>query len=100
MIIEQINLKGETALGIKVEMNNAPLILIKVRKGFIMCGYLNIEAASSLGDIAGRIRGVKDFKDLLDGKVVEVTEGARKLGLMPGITGREFLERLGDINEQ
>jgi len=32
--------------------------------------------------------------------VVEVTEGARKLGLMPGITGREFLERLGDINDQ
>jgi len=96
MIIEQIELKNGTALGVKMDMGNAPLILIKAKRGFIMCGYLNIEAASSLGDVAGRIRGVKDFKDLLEGKVVEVTEKAKNLGILPGITGREFLERLGD----
>ncbi|MEM4395976.1 MAG: DUF1805 domain-containing protein, partial [Thermoplasmata archaeon] len=99
MIIEQIELKNETFLGIKIDMGNAPLILIKGKKGFIMCGYLNIEASSTLGDIAGKIKGVKDFKDMLESKVVEVTEKAKKFGLNPGITGKEFLERLGDINE-
>ncbi len=99
MIIEQIPLKKETALGIKIDLGKAPLLLIKVKKGYIMCGYLNIEAANSLGDIAGRIRGVKNFEEMLQSRVVEVTENAIKLGLNPGITGSEFLERLGDYNE-
>lgn len=99
MIIDQIELKNETALGIKIDMGNAPLILIKVKRGFIMCGYLNIDAASSMGDVAGRVKGVKDFSDILSSRVVEVTEKAKSLGLTPGITGREFLEKLGDIDD-
>jgi len=97
MIIEQIPLKKETALGIKIQLGKAPLILIKARNGYIMCGYLNMDAANRLGDIAGKISGVNDFKEMLEKEVIEISEKAKEMGIKPGITGGEFLERIGDI---
>jgi len=97
MIIEQIPLKKETALGIKLQLGKAPLILIKARNGYIMCGYLNMDAANRLGDIAGKISGVNDFKEMLEKEVIEISEKAKEMGIKPGITGGEFLERIGDI---
>ena len=57
MIVEQIELKKGTALGVRVELYKAPLLLIKGKKGFLMCGYLNIKAAEKLGDAAARVTG-------------------------------------------
>ncbi len=97
MIIEQIPLKKETALGIKIQLGKTPLILIKARNGYIMCGYLNMDAANRLGDIAGKISGVNDFKEMLEKEVIEISEKAKEMGIKPGITGGEFLEKIGDV---
>lgn len=42
MIIEQILLENGTAIGLKFDMGNAPLLVIKADKGFVMCGYLDL----------------------------------------------------------
>jgi uncharacterized protein YunC (DUF1805 family) len=94
MIIEQIKLKNQTGIGIKLELNNAPLLIIKVEKGYLMCGYLNINASSKVGDIAARVTGVKSFEDMLNAKVSELSELAHKMGFKEGITGLEFLNSL------
>ncbi|MDP8011450.1 MAG: YunC family protein [Thermoplasmata archaeon] len=99
MIIEQIPLKNEVALGIKIQLDKAPLILIRAKNGYIMCGYLNMDSANKLGDIAGKITGVNDFQEMLEKKVIEISEKAKELGIEPGITGREFLDKIGDIYE-
>ncbi|MGC8651535.1 MAG: YunC family protein [Minisyncoccia bacterium] len=96
MIIEQIHLKKETAIGIKLPMGKAPLIIIKVQNGFIMCGYLNIDATNKLGDIAGKISGVNDFQDMLEKPVIEISEKAKELGLKAGMSGEEFLNKIGE----
>lgn len=94
MLIEEIQLESGTALGIKVDMEHAPLLVIKAKKGFVMCGYLNIAAANKLGDVAVRVTGVRSFEDVLDAKAVEVSEEAKKLGIIVGMSAKEALDRM------
>ncbi len=94
MEIKEISLKNGVALGIKVELPNAPFLMIKGDKGFIMCGYLDIKAAEKLKDVAAKIKGVSDFVDILDGEITDVTTEAEKLGILKGMKGREALEKL------
>ncbi len=94
MLIEEIQLESGTALGIKVDMEHAPLLVIKAKKGFVMCGYLNIAAANKLGDVAVRVTGVRSFEDVLDAKAVEVSEEAKKLGISVGMSAKEALDRM------
>jgi uncharacterized protein YunC (DUF1805 family) len=81
MEVEQLQLKNGSALGVKVEMKSAPLLLIKTPKGYVMCGYLNMEAAEKLGDIAARVSGVKTFEDALNAQVNALTSQAGQLGI-------------------
>jgi len=97
MIIELIPLKKETAIGLKFHMGKAPLLVIKAKNGYLMCGYLNMDAANRLGDIAGKVTGVNDFNEMLEKQVVEVSLKAREFGINPGIRGAEFLEKVGDL---
>ncbi len=94
MLIEQIKLENGCALGLRFEMQKYPLLVIRAEKGFLMCGYLNVNAAETLGDTAAKVRGVQSFEDMLNAPVVEVTELARELGIEPGMTGREVLEKM------
>ncbi len=94
MIIEQIALETGTALGLKFEMQNAPLLVIKADKGFVMCGYLDIDMAETLGDVAVRVRGVNTFEDVLDAQVVGITQAAADLGINIKMNARDALERM------
>jgi uncharacterized protein YunC (DUF1805 family) len=89
-----IKLNSSQATGFLIELGAAPLILIKAKKGYVMCGYLNMGAANKLGDIAGKVTGVKNFEDVLNADVVEVSENAKKIGLKEGIKARDFLNAL------
>jgi uncharacterized protein YunC (DUF1805 family) len=92
MIIETIPLKKGVVLAVKLEMLHAPLLVIRAEKGFVMCGYLDITTADKLGDIACKVRGVNNFEDVLNAKVVEVTAAAKAIGINEGMSGREALE--------
>lgn len=91
---ELIELKGGAALGVRVDLPEAPLVLIRARKGFAMCGYLNMEAVDRMGEVAVRATGVRTFEDLLQARVVGVSARARELGIVEGVTAREALERM------
>lgn len=84
------------SIGIKIHMGNANLLLIKADKGFIMCGYLNIEVAEKLNDAACVVQGVKDFDDMLNAKIIKVTTKAKEFGIKEGMLGREALKILED----
>lgn len=91
---QAISLKNGEATGFVLEMGNAPLLIITTMNGYLMCGYLNIAAANKLGDVAGRVTGVKTFEDMLRASVVEVSDRARQRGLREGICGQDFLNEL------
>ncbi|MGC8610312.1 MAG: YunC family protein [Thermoplasmata archaeon] len=95
MEIEQIKLNNGIALGFRWNLGNAYLLVIKREKGYLMCGYLNIETANKMGDVAGIVTGVSTFEDMLEKPVVILSNKAKEIGIMAGIKGREFLEMLG-----
>ena len=91
-MIQKIKIGSNVALGVNLELLNANIIVIRAKKGYVMCGYLSMETANRLGDIAAKVKGVKNFDELLKAKVVEVSEKAKENDIKEGITGREALE--------
>lgn len=94
MLIEQIDLEKGSAIGLKMDMENAPLLVIRAGCGFVMCGYLNMEIANKLGDSAVRVTGVRSFEDVLNAKAVDVSENAKRLGITVGMTAKEALNMM------
>jgi uncharacterized protein YunC (DUF1805 family) len=92
--IEQIQLKNGAALGIMVDLPNAPLVMITASKGFAMCGYLNMESVNKMGEVAVRATGVRTFDDLLAAKVANISDKAREMGIAEGLTVRDALEKM------
>ncbi len=85
----------KSLIGLKVELpDSPPLLMVLAQKGFVMCGFLNIEAAEKLGVAAVRVRVVSCFEDLLQAKINAMTSKARSLGVVVGITGADALEKL------
>jgi len=92
--IEQMSIEGIPCLGLLMEMGNAPLLVIKAPKGYVMCGYLNMDTAEALGDAACMVRGVMDFDGMLQREVVEVTKKAQGMGISKGMKVSEAILRL------
>ena len=94
MQIEIIDIGNSSAIGLKMDMEHAPLLVIRAKKGFVMCGYLNMEVANKLGDAAVRVTGVKTFEDVLNAKTVDVSDAAIKLGITIGMPAKEALNKM------
>jgi uncharacterized protein YunC (DUF1805 family) len=94
METQTISLKKGEATGYCINLGKAPLLIIQAKKGYVMCGYLNMNAANKMGDIAGKVTGVKTFDDMLDANVVEVSENAKLAGLTQGMNVKDFLNTL------
>ncbi len=91
---QEIAIDGKKAIGLKVDLQGAPLLLLVAQKGYVMCGYLNIGTAERLGQAAVVVTGVKSFEDVLNAKVVRVTTRAKQLGVKEGMLGRDALKRM------
>lgn len=94
MMASEIGLKNGPGLAVRLQMNNAALLVIRAAKGFVMCGYLNVAVADRLGDAACVVTGVDSFEDVLRAPIVDVSENARRLGIIKGMSGREALDIL------
>ncbi|MCK5300721.1 MAG: DUF1805 domain-containing protein [Thermoplasmatales archaeon] len=90
----EIRLKKGVVTGSLIKLQNASLIVINSSNGYLMCRYLNMDVANKLGDIAGKVTGINDFKEALEAKIVELSDNAKKLGLKTGISGRQFLNEI------
>ncbi|MEM2970873.1 MAG: DUF1805 domain-containing protein [Candidatus Bathyarchaeia archaeon] len=90
-----VKVDGKACLGIKVELpESPPLVLIVADKGFVMCGFLNVETAEKLGVAAAMVSGVKNFEDMLNAQIKAVTSKARSFGVNIGMKGVDALRRL------
>jgi len=94
MKTKNIKLEKGQVIGYLIELNNAPLIIVQAKKGYVMCGYLNMDTANKLGDIAGKVTGVKTFNDIFNTKIIELSENAKKVGLYEGMNAKDFLNML------
>lgn len=96
--IKPIVIEGHPFIGVVVQLPKTNLISISNDKGYIMCGALDVgllnERLADRKIIAGRATGVRSLEDLLESPLERVTRQAEKLGIVPGMKGRDALLRM------
>ncbi len=96
--IVPIVIEGISVIGVEVKLPKTTLLTINTSKGYIMCGALDIgllnERLSDRQIIAGRAVGVRTLQELLDAPLESVTYEAEKLGITPGISGKDALIKM------
>ena len=91
---QELTCGANTYEAYRIATGKANLLLIKGQKGFLGCGYFNIEVADKIGEAAALVTGVKNFGDMLNAKVFAVSVAAQVLGVKVGDSGQEALEKL------
>jgi uncharacterized protein YunC (DUF1805 family) len=98
MTVKEFLLNGKKYWGFEGEISlGSSLAFIKGGKGFIMCGYLNLETAEKMNNIAAVVTGVKTktIDDMLNKNIASSTTNAQKIGIVPGISVLKALEKIG-----
>jgi uncharacterized protein YunC (DUF1805 family) len=94
--IDKFVVDGKAFQGVKSTLPECPpLLLIKGEKGFIMCGYLNLDVAERLGAAAAIVSGVNSFSDVLNAEIKAATSKAKEMGVAPGKVVKEVISNLG-----
>lgn len=93
--VERLEVRGKSLLGVRIEMPQTPQMLILLgKRGFVMCGYLNLEVAERLGAAAAIVTGVNTFEDVLNARIKATTSKGDALGLKPGSVVRETIANI------
>ena len=93
--IATIKVDTKSCMGLRTDLpDSPPLLLIIAEKGFVMCGFLNMESAEKLGVAAAVVSGVKTFDDVLNGQVKSATSKAKNLGVEVGMKGIDALRHM------
>ena len=71
-----------------------PLLVMKSNKGFLACGYINIETTNKTGEACAIVTGVSSYEDMLTAKVSAVSTAAANLGVLIGDSGQDALQKL------
>lgn len=97
MTEKEIKVKNTVFKGIELDLcDDTKLLVITGRKGYIMCGYLNINTAQKRNDVACIVTGVKTIEDMLKSKVVALTAKAQSLGISMDMDVPKVLEILAE----
>lgn len=97
MITKEIKIKNTIFKGIELELSKeSSLLVITGDKGYIMCGYLNINTAQKRNDVACIVTGVKTIEDMLNSNVVALTAKAQELGISMNMPVKKALEILAE----
>lgn len=84
--------KNIEAFSMKLAKKN--LIVFKGKKGYVMCGYLNMQAAERFEEAAVMITGVSSISEALRSSVHSCSSAAAQLGIHAGQPMSEALEIL------
>jgi len=89
---QSIIFDGREYKGLSFELGNMPLLILKAKKGYVACSYVNKQSAEHLGDIAGFVPGVKSFDELYLSKIRDMTAWAEEMGIREGMSVKKALE--------
>ena len=92
--MEKITVNGVDYRAGSWDMFGVKILLIKGTRGALGCGYINLAAAEKFGHALAVVSGVADYNEMLAAEVKAVSSAAAKLGITPGMTGKEALEKL------
>jgi uncharacterized protein YunC (DUF1805 family) len=72
-----------------------PLLIMTGPKGFLACGYIDVETCNKTGEACAIVTGVDNYDEMKAAKIVGVSQAAAELGIMPGMDGAAALAMLG-----
>lgn len=90
--MEPVEFDGKKYNGIRQEIGNLTLIVVRAKRGYIACSYVNKETAEKVGDVAAFVSGVRNYSDFFNAKVKQTTTWADDLGIREGMSVRKALE--------
>ncbi len=87
------------AIGVSYAWNGGQYCAIHTERGVIGCGIFDIACADEFGMAFAIAKGtpehpLRDCEDLYDANISAVSDAAAQLGIVPGMTGRQALERM------
>ena len=85
---------GKPVVVLSLSLGAKSLVLVKARRGFVMCGYLNLKAAEKFFDAACLVKGVSDIEGLLNAPIAGLTSKAKTFGVRKGMLVREAIKFL------
>jgi len=77
---------------LSLKLSSKTLIVLSGKKGYIMCGYLDMKVANKFKDVAVKIVGVSNIKQALNSCVYSVSKAAKKLGIRKGQAIKDVLK--------
>jgi uncharacterized protein YunC (DUF1805 family) len=97
MMQESLTLKNSMATGYVIPAGPVNLVMVIAKSGMVGCGAFDVAALDAFGYPAAKVRpsrgnAVGTIGDLCAGIVKEMNTAAKKLGVEPGMTGREALD--------
>lgn len=99
--VQEVTLSNGTAQAVMTFQKNGKPIAISIRAdhGIIVCSHFSLEILQKHDIVAASVQGVKSITEALQTKVVHVNQLAEKLGIEPGVTVLEALERMNQGSE-
>jgi len=97
--MQEVEFCGRKYQAFQQTLGNLPMIVVKAKKGYIACSYINKETAEKVGDVAAFVSGVKNINDFLSAKVKSTTTWAEDLGIREGMSVRKALELMDRESE-
>lgn len=98
--VEPIWVEGFPFTTTHVALPKTNLLMVSNDYGYIMCGALDVELLrtklADRGIIAARATGVKTMQELIDGTVESCTQAAEELGIIPGMSMKDALRKIGE----
>lgn len=92
MVEQRLSYEGRQYVGMSFPLGNVPLLIVKAKKGYVACSYIDRQAAEHLGDVAAFVTGVKSFEDMFHAKIRHMTAWAEELGIREGMSVKKALE--------
>ncbi|MDP8216709.1 MAG: DUF1805 domain-containing protein [Candidatus Kaelpia imicola] len=92
MIKEMIKVGDSFIEAVSIELDNHNLIVLRGSRGYVMCGYLSMDAADNFGDVAIKITGIRTIQEALNTEAEEVSREAKNIGIYEGQSINEILE--------
>jgi uncharacterized protein YunC (DUF1805 family) len=98
-ISRPIQFQNGCAIGMSHRWQKGQYCSILTAAGIVGCGIYDVKTAAEFGQAIAIARGTPekplvDPEDLFDARIVDATPQAKQLGITPGMTGREAVERL------
>lgn len=95
--LKSFNVENKIVVGLKVDVLNPPLLLIIGERGVLSCGYFDLKTAEKFNSPVAIVKGVKNFEDMWNAEVQDLTESASRLGVVKGERGETAIRKFSGL---